>query len=76
MPNEDVILDEDAFWNKDVRLDLATGTDDGSALDFDKRSNPCFFADCRAINVDELRVINPSTRGNLAEGWIGTFMFP
>src|SRR3984893_7204561 len=65
MSNEDVILNEDAFWNKDVRLDLAAGTDDGSALDFDKRPNPCFFTNCRAIDVDELRVINSSTRGNL-----------
>ena len=60
MPDEDIILDRDAFADECVRRDLATPpSNNGVFLYLDERSHLGFVADTATIEVDQIWLEDP-----------------
>jgi hypothetical protein len=55
VPDEDVVLDEDAFTDKGVTGNLAASSDTGIFLNFYECADLCLVADLAPIQVDKFR---------------------
>jgi hypothetical protein len=68
-PDEDIILDRDAFADECVRRDLATASSNGVFLHLDEPSHLGFVADSATIEVDQmwLKILTPSPSITLEE---------